>query len=58
MQIRRVFKQGGSRAVSLPSVYANTLKLRPGSYVRFSMDKNWRLVLEPVRETKGGLNGE
>lgn len=50
MQVRRLFKTGGSVCVVLPRQYLKNMGLTVGSYVRFTMTKEWDLLLEKVPE--------
>jgi len=49
MFVRRVWKQGNSVVVAIPSRYVEELGIRPGDSVGFDMTKDGGLRVRPVR---------
>jgi len=63
MLVRRVFRQGSSVVIVIPSRYVEELGIRPGDSLGFDMMKDGGLRLRPVRvedwtEAEKGRKGE
>lgn len=49
MFVRKVFRQGNSAAIVIPTEYVDSLGIRPGDSVAWDMTKEGGLRLRPLR---------
>lgn len=54
MQVRRVFKSGGSLCIAIPRVYLRAIGASLGDYLAISMADDVRLEIARVTVAEGG----
>lgn len=61
MFVRRVFRQGNSVAIVIPTRYVDEFAIEPGDMLAFDLDKGGGLRLRPLRVedwTEAGKEGK